>query len=275
MRTSTSKWLLLALLGCDSGSSLYGAKPHMLFATSQFTVHDTSAEVARKLPQAGSDAGLREFTDAAARYRIWFTESGVVESVNVFVKGTRAELEHAWRGGVAGKLAEQPATFYFDGETATAYVAFDFEPGSFIVAEHPFISLTKIFDDRNDVRVFGLDVLHRPLGDVVADLKKLGFDPATSVQDASKGTKFTFSQAHIYCEAGKIEMTLDSNADNIVTQFSVKLGPYELPDRQKDVLALYEKKWGEPKREGREVRYPSEHPKIVQYFDKSIGISDE
>jgi hypothetical protein len=268
------KWWLLALLGCDSGTpSIYGTHPHMLFRSSQIALHDTAADVARKFPQLGGDDGVRQFVDGPTEYRVWFDEAHRVSGAFVYVTGRRSDLEHAWGGGTQGTHSTMPATFFFDADSSTGFIAFDDNAQRFVVQATPYLPLAKIFDEHNDLRVFGIDMLHQPMAAVIKALRDLGLEISTLRQTTSKVANVT-TAGLVLTDEGFCALTFDSDLDDMITRVVVQIGPHELPDRMKRLHDLFVAKWGSPTLDReRGWRFPNH--KVIEYFDKSIIISDD
>jgi hypothetical protein len=262
-------WLLLLLAACDSGSpSPYGNKPHLLGRAGVLSVHDKHTEARQKFPQLDGDTGVGQFHDGTTDYRVFFTESGRVESILVYEPGKLSDLEAGWGRGTRGEFAGGPANFYFDA--AAVYIAFSGEPGQFVVEARPYLPLEKIWDEGHDVRVFGIDLLGKPLTDDLAALAALGID-GTTQPDGDK--QVTRNDGAITSDAGTVEWSLESNANGRVTMIAVRIGPYDVPSNVPAMDALFVEKWGKPTFD-RVLHFPVDQHQIVEFPDKDIHVTE-
>ena len=262
-------WLLVLLVACDSGSpSPYGNKPHVMGRAGVLSVHGTLAEAQRDFPELGAEGGVGDFVDGTTHYRVFFTPGGRVESIYVYMPGKLSDLEAGWGRGTRGEFAGRPANFYFNAAEAVAYIAFDSER-ELIVAARPYLPLSKVWDDGPDIRVFGLDLLGKPLADDVAALDALGLE--TRPTDDKHVMRSTGSPMS---DAGAVEWSLESNENSRVTKLTVVIGPYDVPSNVPAMDARFVEKWGRPTMVGRQLRFPVEPHQIVEYHDKDIWITE-
>jgi hypothetical protein len=270
----TRNWLLLAVVcfgACDAGTpSPYGNKPHIMGRAGVLSVHGTLAEAQRTFPELGAEGGVGDFVDGTMHYRVFFTPGGRVETIYVYMPGKLSDLEAGWGRGTRGTFGGGSADFYFNAAEAVVYVAFAGE-SQFVVAARPYLPLSKVWDDGHDIRVFGLDLLGKPIADDVAALAALGLEGMPTVDDDKHVLRSTGSPMS---DAGAIEWSLESNENTRVTKLTVVIGPYEVPSNVPAMDALFVEKWGKPTMVGRQMRFPVEPHQIVEFHDKDIWITE-
>lgn len=257
---------LLALGACDKGPpSPYGTKPHILGRAGPLTVFDHHAEVVTKMPDL-KDTGVAELHDGEWDYRVFYTQADRVESIVVYHAGNASEVVSAWGRGTPGQLVGgAPATFWFDEAASTSYMVSEGRhPGEFLVDARMYLPLSKIWDRGHDVRVFGLDLIGRPLADDVAAIRKVGLE----VELAAPGAR---RDGILMTDAGPVDWSLEGDPVNKIT---VQIGPYEIPVNNKAVEALYVEKWGAPTRAQGKLEFHVDPHHVVEFPDKEVWITE-
>ena len=135
-----------------------------------------------------------------------------------------------------------------------------------MVAASPYLPLDKIWDDGHDIRVFGLDLLGRPLAEDRAALAALGHESTMQGEVA-------LSAGALKSDAGRVEWSLTPDTNGRVTKIAVQIGPYEIPSNVPAMDALFVTKWGQPTL-GHELHFHVEPYQIVEFHDKDIWVTE-
>jgi hypothetical protein len=251
---------VLCVIACKSGLD-YGAKPHLLGKLDGIDVHLTRQQLVQAMPELAQD---KDVVDGHLRYRAWFDHADRITSLMVFVDGTIDDVLHAWGPGTDGLTGSRLARYYFDDAHKTRFdVALPPELTSkrFIVSAAPFRHLSTVIDDGADVKLFGIDVLDVPTDRIIDALAKQGV-PVGKPDVPKEMAEFVQSTWHSrgpeVTESGVCEIEVsDRGNTGRITAYSLDCSTLETPDAEKQLLAVFEKKWGKPTESGTTRSYAS------------------
>ena len=232
--------LLALLVACKGGSLDYGTKPHLLGKLDGFDFKQAPAQL---------DA------DGKLSYRVKASTTGVA-TATVAVEGSIDDLVAAWGKGIPTKSAG--GHVYTDGKTR-----FDVRPAGagFEITAQPIRAFDAVVDDGTDVKVFGVDVIGRPMADVATDLAKHGVD-VHRTPDAMNGAWMAADDPPA-TDLGPVGFSMRAQGDPLaVVSYSLRFSTHEVDNGQATVFARLVKKWGQPDEMGPNIRFHGDHPFI-------------